>query len=217
MSEFGSFDVEKFTLGGFLDGREGRIDEARFKKFDYNGTVDPPANVLSVDITRDDGETRNEIYGIGGCTPLDSGLGYRGGMKKTTKFSKFLAALKSAGFDTNQLNEKGAVALDGLTFIWKHVPTKAGSDNSYALPDKLIGGEDTAAEEDEVELKDMLSSLVVATVADAPLKKAMLSAKISPKLNGHPQKTKALTLLVSDTFLATIEGIVMEDGLVKAA
>jgi hypothetical protein len=218
MSEFGVFDPEKFTLGGFLDGKEGRIEEARFGTFDYAGTVDPPAHVLSVKIIRlkdgvEDGD-RTEKYGIGQCRANDDGLGFTGIPSKACKAFKFLKALAASGFPMKELNARGAEALDGALFSWKHIPVK-GSDNDFAVPDKYLGT-DGVTEEAAKEADDFLSMLHTLVrerlTADGPMKKLAIQKAVSPSLNGHPNKTKGLSLLVSDTFYADIDGISCDAG-----
>jgi len=69
MSNF--FDPKTFAAGGFLDGQIADITEITATKFDYNGTVDPPANVIEITVTRADGKTRTEVYGTGQAEPTE--------------------------------------------------------------------------------------------------------------------------------------------------
>ena len=209
MSEnYGSFDPDDAVLGGFLDGREGEVKEAVFEEFTYPGGAYDPVNRLSLTIVRDDGEERTEGYGIGKCKPADDGNRFIGNLNRASRMFKLVEALKKSGFPIKKLNEEGAAALVGARFNWTHVPVK-GSDNSYAVPSKYLGGE-TAEDSD---FKDELKSMVVEVVnALGTVKKTKLLAALKPVLENKPYASKATSLVLNDEFLGSIEGVSYADG-----
>jgi len=221
MSEsFGSFDPDSFGIGGFLDGARGRIKEAKFETFDYNGTVDPPAAGLKVVIARlgeDDEENgeRTERYGLGKGYVADGGNNYGGSITGKCRFALFLKALKASKYSMPKGAESIKV-LEGTTFEWKHMPLP--NDKDYAIPTKLHSdAESEAADAAADEFKVLLVDLVRGVVKDGGLKKLAVKNAVAPQLEGNPNKTKALTLLIGDSFYAEAQGLVLEGGIVTAA
>jgi hypothetical protein len=217
MSErYGSFYPEDAVIGGFLDGREGEIRKASFVTFDYNGTVDPPAHQLLLDIVRDDGEDREERYGIGGCRISEDGNFFTGSLRKSARLFTFLTHLKKSGFPMKRLNEEGAAALDGARFNWMHLPVK-NSDNTFAVPVKYLGAEEEKANEETEELRQVLSILVAKAVTDAggTLKKTKVNAAIKDEIADAPYAGKVTALLLNDEFLASLDGVNYADGVLS--
>lgn len=218
MSEnFGSFDPKDFVLGGFLDGREGEVRSAKFDTFDYNGTVDPPAKQLVLEIVRDDGNDRTERYGIGSCTISEDGNFFIGELRKSARAATFFQYLSKSGFPMKKLNEKGAVALEGAVFTWQHIPVK-GSDKDYAVPVKYLEGGGGTAAADNSEVTEALSAFILEALKEnqGTLKKTALNRVVGPKLSGQTYELQAKTLMLNEEFLSSIKGVNYENGVLSA-
>lgn len=215
MSNF--FDPKNFAAGGFLDGQVGDITEIRATKFDYNGTVDPPANVIEVEITRADGKVRTENYGIGKSEPTADGNNVTSQPSAQTKAFQFFNALAATKFPIKTLSAdaEGLAALKGKRFVWKNVG-KGGKD--VFVPATYVGvaegsAAEVAAKQDEV--KELVSSLVLSIVKSAGaegIKKSALTQKVGVSLANDPIKSQAVSLVMSDTFLNALPGVNYEKG-----
>ena len=225
MSEtFGSFDPETFGIGGFLDQAKGVIKEARFETFDYNGTVDPPAHGLKVLIARldENGEEsgeRTERYGLGKGRASEDGRNYTGTITGGCRFAKFLKHLKAAGYKFPK-DAEGIEVLEGTVFEWKHMPLP--NDKDYATVAKLVSdAESKEADAADEDFNALLVGLVIEALRNGPppheLKKLAVKNAVAPNLEGNPNKTKALTMLISDSFYAGTDALVLDGGIVSAA
>lgn len=207
------FDPKSFAAGGFLDGQVGDIVSIKATKFDYNGKVDPPANVVECVIRRADDKERTEIYGTGGAEPNEEGTGFQSSLHKAAKFAGFLVALQKTKFPFNKLNEDGLPALVGHRFVWKNVPI---SGKDCFVPETYVGiaeGDAVAAQQDEDDLRDLVGTLILGVVREAggELKKAALTSKLGGKLTPE-LKTRGLGLALQDSYLATLPGVSYEKG-----
>jgi len=187
--------------------------------FDYNGQYDAVAR-LAVTIERLDDEgnvdgDRTEGYGIGKGIPSADGRNYEGGFTKKARAWKFFNALKSLKY-TKHLGAEGIDVMLGEIFEWKHFPI-SGSENDFALPVAYEAAEDSEALVAHDAFIEELGLLVQEAVADGPLKKLAVQKAVSPQLNGNPNKMKALSLLVADSFYAEVDGVVLEGGEVRLA
>lgn len=213
MSNF--FDPKSFTAGGFLDAQVADIVEIKATKFDYNGKVDPPANVIECKIVRADGKERTEIYGTGASAPTDDGNGVQAQLNKGCKFAQFLGYLAKTKFPVGNLGKDGLSALQGQRFVWKNVPV---SGKDFFVPDTYVGiadGDASVQQKDEDEIRDLVGTLILASVRESggSLKKAGLTQKLGAKLANQPEiKTRALGLALQDSYLAQLPGVNFDKG-----
>lgn len=214
MSNF--FDPKGFAAGGFLDGQVADIVEIKATKFDYNGTVDPPANVIEIEILRADGKTRTENYGTGKAEPTDDGNNVSQALNGQTKAAPFFAALQGTKFPFKTLATEGLAALKGHRFVWKNIG-KGGKD--LFVPATYVGLAEGSASEVQAkqdEVKDLVSGLVLSIVKSSGaegIKKAALTQRIGQNLAKDPGlKAQAISLVMSDAFLATVPGVNVDKG-----
>lgn len=214
MSNF--FDPKGFSAGGFLDGQVADIVEIKATKFDYNGTVDPPANVIEIDFVRADGKTRTEVYGLGQSEPTDDGNNISKAPNASAKAAVLFTYLAKTKFPIAKLGSDGLVALKGQRFTWKNVG-KGGKD--IFVPASYVGLADGSAAEvqaKEGENREFAQGLVrsiVTNAGEAGIKKAALPAKVAALLKDSPEQKQAVTAFVlSDEFLNTVPGVNYEKG-----
>lgn len=212
MSNF--FDPKSFAAGGFLDGQVADITEITATKFDYNGKVDPPANVIEMKIVRADGKERTEVYGTGAAEPTEDGTNVKAGLNKQCKFAAFLFALQKTKFPFKELGEQGLPALAGKRFVWKNVGT-GGKD--VFVPETYVGiseGDAASQQQDENDLRDLVGTLILSAVREAggSLKKTALSQKLGTKVTDPAVKPRALALALQDTYLAQLPGVNFDKG-----
>lgn len=216
MSNF--FDPKGFAAGGFLDGQVADVVKIQATKFDYNGTVDPPANVIEIEWKRADGKTRTEIYGTGQAEPTDDGNNVSKALSNQCKAAPFFAALQATKFPFKTLAEEGLKALEGQRFLLKNIG-KAGKDNF--VPAQYIGvanGDAAAVQSQADELRDLVGTLVKDFVEQAggTLQKSKLPSLVGKSLEKSPElKPQALSLVMSDQFLSTVSGVSLEKGVLS--
>ena len=209
------FDTKSFTAGGFLDAQVADIVEIKATKFDYNGKVDPPANVIEAKIVRADGKERTEIYGTGASAPTEDGNGVTAQLNKGCKFAQFLGYLSKTKFPMGNLGKDGLAALAGQRFVWKNVPV---SGKDFFVPDTYMGlaeGDAAQSQQNEDDLRDLVGTLVLKVVRDAggSLKKAALTQKLGAALADSPDvKQRALGLALQDTYLSQLPGVNLDKG-----
>lgn len=210
------FDPKSFSAGGFLDAQVADIVEIKATKFDYNGKVEPPANVVEMKIVRADGKERTEIFGTGASTPTEDGNGVTAQLNKGCKFAQFLGYLGKTKFPMGNLGKDGLAALAGQRFVWKNVPV---SGKDFFVPDTYVGiadGDAAATQQGEDDLRDLVGTLVLKAVRDAggSLKKANLTQKLGAALNDSPEiKTRALGLALQDSYLSQLPGVSLDKGI----
>lgn len=213
MSNF--FDPKSFAAGGFLDQQVADVVEIKATKFDYNGTVDPPANVIEIVWKRADGKTRTEVYGTGVAEGTEDGNNLKGPMNGQCKAVSFFEALHKTKFPSKTLGTEGLSALKGHRFVLKNIG-KGGKDNF--VPASYVGlaeGDAAAAQAQNDEVRDLVGTLVRAQVESAggSLQKSKLPALISKALEKSPEiKPQALSYVMSDAFLATVPGVSFDKG-----
>lgn len=213
MSNF--FDPKGFAAGGFLDQQVCDIEDIKATKFDYNGTVDPPANVIEIVWKRSDGKTRTEVYGTGKAEPTDDGNNVSSALNNQCKAAPFFDALSKTKFPFKTLATEGLAALKGHRFTLKNVG-KGGKDNF--VPANYVGlaeGDASAAQAANDEVRDMVGTLVRTQVelAGGSLQKAKLPALIGKVLAQDPAlKQQALSYVMTDSFLNTIPGVSFDKG-----
>ena len=212
MSNF--FDPKSFAAGGFLDGQVADIVDIKATKFDYNGTVDPPANVIEIEILRADGKTRTENYGTGKAEPTDDGNNVSQALNGQTKAAPFFTALQATKFPFKTLATEGLSALKGHRFVWKNIG-KGGKD--LFVPATYVGlaegsAAEVAAQQDEI--KDVVSALVLSIVksSEGGIKKVALTQRVGQNLALDPNKAQAISLVMSDSFLASVPGVNLDKG-----
>jgi len=209
------FDPKGFAAGGFLDGQVGDIVSIKATNFDYNGTVDPPANVIEVEILRADGKTRTENYGTGKAEPTEDGNKVSQSLNNQCKAAAFFNALNSTKFPVKTIASEGLAALKGQRFVWKNVG-KAGKD--IFVPATYVGvaegdAKAVAAQNDEV--RDLVGTLVLTIVRSAGpegIKKSALTQRVGQNFANDPIKPQALSLVMSDTFLNAVAGVNLDKG-----
>jgi len=212
MSNF--FDPKNFAAGGFLDGQVADITEIRSTKFDYNGTVDPPANVIEITFTRADGKTRIENYGTGKAEPTDDGNNVTAALNGQTKAAPFFNALQATKFPFKTIATEGLAALKGHRFTFKNVG-KGGKD--LFVPAIYVGlaeGDASAVQQQQNDVKDLVGTLILTIVksAEGGIKKQDLVKRIGANLANDPIKAQAVSLALSDTFLASVAGVNLDKG-----
>jgi hypothetical protein len=212
MSNF--FDPKSFAAGGFLDGQVADIVEVKATKFDYNGKVDPPANVIEMKIVRADGKERTEVYGTGAAAPTEDGNGVSSGLNKGCKFASFLFALHKTKFPVAKLNTDGLSALQGQRFVWKNAPV---SGKDVFVPETYVGiadGDASSAQQDEDDLRDLVGTLILSAVRESggSLKKTALTQKLGAKITDAAVKPRALALALQDSYLAALPGVNLDKG-----
>ena len=206
------FDPKNFTAGGFLDSQVCDILDIKATVFDYNGTVNPPANVIEIVWQRADGKQRTEVYGTGKAVAIDDGNGLSETVSKQSKSAPFFEALSRTKFPIKTLGTEGLKALKGQRFLLKNIGK--GKDNF--VPAEYIGlAEGSASEAQAVheELKDLVGTLILSAVKDGVVKKAAVTQRIGENLKADPNKSAAISLAMSDTFLATVPGVNFEKGI----
>ncbi len=213
MSNF--FDPKGFAAGGFLDQQVCDVEEIKATKFDYNGTVDPPANVIEIVWKRADGKTRTEVYGTGKASPTEDGNNVDQALGGQCKAAPFFDALFKTKFPSKTLGTEGLSALKGHRFVLKNIG-KGGKDNF--VPASYVGlaeGDAAEAQAKNDEVRDMVGTLVRTQVelAGGSLQKSKLPALIGKVLATSPDiKPQALSLVMSDSFLSTVPGVSFEKG-----
>jgi len=212
------FDPKGFAAGGFLDGQVADIVDIKATKFDYNGTVDPPANVIEIQYVRADGKERTENYGTGKAEPTDDGNNVNQALNNQCKAAQFFSALSSTKFPVKTLGTEGLSALKGQRFTFKNVG-KGGKDTF--VPATYVGvaeGDAASVQKQQDEVKDLVGTLVLSIVKSAGnggVKKAALTQRIGQNLASDPNKAQAISLVMSDAFLASVPGINLEKGVVS--
>jgi hypothetical protein len=209
------FDPKGFAAGGFLDGQVADIVGVKATKFDYNGTVDPPANVIEIEILRADGKTRTEVYSTGKAAPTEDGNNVDQALNNQCKAASLFGALAATKFPLKTLGTEGLSALKGQRFIWKNVG-KSGKD--VFVPATYVGvaegdAKAVAAQQDEV--RDLVGTLVLTIVksaGEAGIKKSALTQRIGQNLANDPNKAQAISLVMSDSFLSSVPGVNVEKG-----
>ena len=209
------FDPKSFVAGGFLDAQVCDITSVKATKFDYNGKVDPPANVVEIEYTRSDGKTRTEIYGTGASVATEDGNNVDKQLNKGCKFAQFIGYLAKTKYPIANLQKDGLSALVGHRFVMKNAPQQ-GKD--FFVPDTYVGiadGNAEAAQAEEDTLRDLVGTLIlsVAREAGGSVKKTALTQKLGAKLADQPEvKGRAITLALTDSFLAALPGVNYEKG-----
>lgn len=209
------FDPKSFAAGGFLDGQVADIVEITATKFDYNGKVSPPANVIEMKILRADGKDRTEVYGTGAAEPAEDGNNVKSGLNKQCKFAAFLIALHKTKFPVKSLETDGLAALKGQRFVWKNTGT-GGKD--VFTPETYVGlaeGDAETIQQNENDMRDLVGTLILAVVREAggSIKKTQITQKLGVKLNDSPDlKPRALSLALQDSYLAQLPGVNYDKG-----
>lgn len=217
MSNF--FDPKGFAAGGFLDGQVADIVDIRATKFDYNGTVDPPANVIEVSIVRADGKTRTENFGTGKAEPTADGNNITAALNNQSKAAALFNAIAATKFPFKTIATEGLSALKGQRFVWKNVG-KGGKD--VFVPATYVGlaeGDAKAEQQNQEDLKDLVGTLILKLVSEAGaagIKKQALLAAVGKTLANDPTKASALSLVMSDSYLATVAGVNLDKGVLTS-
>lgn len=211
------FDPKGFAAGGFLDGQVADIVDIRATKFDYQGTVDPPANVIEIEYQRADGKTRTEVYGTGAAEPTEDGNNITRALNNQSKAAALFNALNATKFPVKSLATEGLSALKGHRFTFKNVG-KGGKD--IFVPATYVGlaeGDAQAVQAQQNDLKDLVGTLVLTiakSAGEAGIKKAALTQRIGQNLASDPNKAAAISLVMSDAFLASVPGVNFDKGVV---
>lgn len=213
------FDPKGFAAGGFLDGQVADIVSIKATKFDYNGTVDPPANVIEIGLVRADGKTRTEVYGTGAAEPSEDGNGITKSLNNQSKAAALFNALGKTKFPVATLaaDKEGLAALAGKRFTWKNIG-KGGKD--IFVPETYHGvaeGEASSTQAQADEVKELVGTLILSFVKAGEVKKNQLPARVGKALEASPDlKPQALSLVMNDSFLSSIAGVNFDKGVLSA-
>jgi len=220
------FDDDNFVVSSALNGVTGKVTLAEFAKKAGKTPEDGEYTILRVVVEAEGLDKPRELQISGGAVEPSKdgetkdvvGPFFTGKVNKTSNLAAFLSALKASGFPMAKMAKSGAAALEGALITFKAVESKFYSKkdkkevvSTKDLPAAFVGfdGEVAVAVEDLSELKATIGAAIKEAVeaAGGVLPRGQLSAKLAPVLKDIPNKSKALGLLVDESFLASIEGV----------
>jgi len=182
---------------------------------------------------------------LDGRTAAERGPHVVGKISKGTNLADFLTNLKAAGFPLGKLKDGfGGLAGADVTFktVEKKINKKdiksydfVGEFHGFVTPEKLaelksaaesvtVPVEGAPAEAPPIappaddDLKAAVASAIVTALraeASGEIVRGQLSQKVGPSLSTHPNRARALALLINDGFLATIQGVTYDKRSLK--
>ena len=136
--------------GGGIDNLDCTILQARFRLWDYNGTIPAPVLGLSIDFELEDGAKANQVYSAGDTkhfvpSPQDGGksataVGSLTGLVESTNAMAFLASLVNSGFPEDKIGDDISV-IEGTKVHIDQVPQpkRGGLNQGDKGGNKTIG------------------------------------------------------------------------------
>jgi hypothetical protein len=210
MAGFLSLRPSEFVQGGLIDDVNGKITDAKFLMYDYNGKSDVAAPALGIEIELEDGTKHESYYSAGDAkywVPTEDGkglqpVGDKSHLTNSCKLALFLAELVNAGFSEDKLATGDITVLVGLTahFQRKADPQRKG----------LVRKEGDNREQSTLVVTKILAMPGEAVKANKPTPKGAPTAASTGA--GATTASTTTSADVDDDAIATLMEVVTEAG-----